>query len=88
MANKLGLTPSAYAKIERGETYPSITRLHEIAAIFETDIVSLITDSPPSADNFASTEPFHSLASQVTELSDELETLKKQVALRSIKKRK
>jgi transcriptional regulator with XRE-family HTH domain len=44
MAQALELTPGAYAKIERGETDPSVTRLFEIAQILKVDIVVLLKD--------------------------------------------
>ena len=31
IAEELGITPDAYAKIERGETDPSISRLYQVA---------------------------------------------------------
>lgn len=46
IAKKLDITPGAYAKIERGETDPSITRLDELARIFKVDLASLIFDKP------------------------------------------
>jgi transcriptional regulator with XRE-family HTH domain len=47
IANKLEITPGAYAKIERGETDPSITRLYQIAAILKTDVLALLFDEIP-----------------------------------------
>jgi transcriptional regulator with XRE-family HTH domain len=38
MAAELEITAGAYAKIERGETDPSATRLLKIAEILEVDI--------------------------------------------------
>ncbi|NCI45080.1 helix-turn-helix domain-containing protein [Sediminibacterium soli] len=42
MAAELGITGGAYAKIERGETDPSFTRLHDIADILGVSVASLI----------------------------------------------
>lgn len=42
MAEKLGLTRNGYAKIERGESLPSLERLDEIAKIFDVNIVELL----------------------------------------------
>lgn len=42
MADKLGLTRNGYAKIERGESTPSLERLDEIAKLFEISIVELL----------------------------------------------
>lgn len=42
MAEKLGLTRNGYAKIERGESLPSLERLDEIAKIFDVNVVELL----------------------------------------------
>jgi transcriptional regulator with XRE-family HTH domain len=44
MAKALDLTVGAYAKIERGETDPSATRLFELAKILKVDIVAFLKD--------------------------------------------
>lgn len=46
IAKKLKITPGAYAKIERGETDPSITRIHEIADVLKVNVATLIFDKP------------------------------------------
>ena len=43
LAAKLGLSANGYAKIERGETRLNLPRLEQLAEIFDTDIVNLIT---------------------------------------------
>jgi len=79
MADKLSITPGAYAKIERGETDPSITRLLEIANILKVDITELITGkSSPSS------EP--DLATQIGLLTKDIASLKAELA--ALKKRK
>ncbi len=45
IAAKLGLSESAYGKIERGETSLTIDRLKEIADVLETSIAELIDSS-------------------------------------------
>jgi transcriptional regulator with XRE-family HTH domain len=70
MADKLEITPGAYAKIERGETDPSITRLFQIAGILKTDVVNFIKDTSAQS----------SVHPQLSELAKELEGLKKEVA--------
>lgn len=45
MAAELDITPGAYAKIERGETDPSVTRLIQIAGILEVDVASFFRES-------------------------------------------
>jgi len=70
MADKLNITAGAYAKIERGETDPSISRLFQIAAILKTDVVSFIKDATASVP--ANT--------QLSELAKDMELLKKELA--------
>ena len=50
MAQKLGVTPSAYAMYERGEREPGIENLIKIAQILDIDLNILlgITNPPPS----------------------------------------
>lgn len=45
MAEKLAMSPSGYAKIERGETILSVPRLEQIAKIFQLNIWELIKDN-------------------------------------------
>lgn len=42
MAEKLEMSPSGYAKIERGETKLYLEKLQQIAQIFNIDVTSLI----------------------------------------------
>lgn len=42
IASKLKISAGGYAKIERGETALTLTRLQQIADIFEMDILDLI----------------------------------------------
>lgn len=42
LANKLGLSTNGYAKIERGETRLTLSRLFQLAEIFKLDISELI----------------------------------------------
>ena len=73
IADKLEITAGAYAKIERGETDPSISRLFEIAQIFEVDIITLVQD--PSA------KVSGDIHSQINTLIKDMDTLKKDVAV-------
>ncbi len=41
MAEKMGMSPSGYAKIERGENSVNIERLEQIAQIFNIDVADL-----------------------------------------------
>ncbi len=42
MANKLKMSINGYAKIEHGETDPQLSRLNQIAEIFEVDLLGLV----------------------------------------------
>ena len=44
MAERMNMSPSGYAKIERGETKLNIEKLQTIAQIFNIDIVDLMTN--------------------------------------------
>jgi transcriptional regulator with XRE-family HTH domain len=55
MAAKLKITASAYSKIERGVTDPSVGRLEQIAAILKIHIKDFFTDRQPSRR----TDSFH-----------------------------
>lgn len=44
MAEKLEMSPSGYAKIERGESTISLPRLGQISEVLEIDIVDLLDD--------------------------------------------
>ncbi len=45
MAEKLGMSKNGYGKIERGQSDLSLTRLEQIASIFEIDVAELINTS-------------------------------------------
>lgn len=42
IAEKLGLTRNGYAKIERGESTPSLERLDEIAKLLDSNLIELL----------------------------------------------
>ena len=44
MAERMNMSPSGYAKIERGETKLNIEKLQAIAQIFNIDIIDLMTN--------------------------------------------
>ncbi|MEO8171461.1 MAG: helix-turn-helix transcriptional regulator [Sediminibacterium sp.] len=77
MADHLGLTAGAYAKIERGETDPSITRLFEIARVLKTDIMNFIKDAAASSHT-----ELQKIQEQLNAFGKELEQLKKQVGIK------
>lgn len=44
MAEKLAMSPTGYAKIERGQSSPNLDKLHKIAEIFHINVVDLIAN--------------------------------------------
>ncbi len=80
MASELGLTPGAYAKIERGETDPSASRLFQIAKILKVDIVALLKDDAEQGHSKKSSAisraEWEQLSRHVVLLGKELEQIK------------
>lgn len=88
MAAELEITAGAYAKIERGETDPSATRLLRIAEILEVDVANFFTGGNPVPQQvmqsapqygYASKEELAQLTQLVKQLGRELEKLKEQL---------
>lgn len=91
MAAELGITPGAYAKIERGETDPSVTRLIQIAGILEVDVASFFRESVTHDFNaltesaISQTSPtvtraeFNRVVEALNSLKAELEIIRKQL---------
>ena len=48
MAEQLGLSTNGYAKIERGESRPSLDRLEQITAVFGIGMIDLFSDERQS----------------------------------------
>lgn len=48
MAEQLGLSKNGYAKIERGESRPSLDRLEQITAVFGIGMIDLFSDERQS----------------------------------------
>lgn len=44
VAEKLAMSAGGYARIERGESQPSLARLNKIAGIFHVDLADLLSD--------------------------------------------
>jgi transcriptional regulator with XRE-family HTH domain len=83
MADHLGLTAGAYAKIERGETDPSITRLFEIARVLKSDVMNFIKDAATSDHT-----ELQKVQEQLSTFGKELEQLKKQVGIKKASQKK
>jgi len=79
IAEDLGITPGAYAKIERGETDASANRLLQIAKILEVNITDFFTD--PTTDEkqnpygYATKDEVRSLAENIDKLTRQVEKL-------------
>ncbi len=90
MAAELDITAGAYAKIERGETDPSATRLIRIAEILEVDVAAFfkdpapfsLTEDPLNPYGFATKHDVENLSQMLRQLSRELEKLKEKVGQR------
>lgn len=94
MAVELDITPGAYAKIERGETDPSVTRLIQIAGILEVDVAIFFKDQSVHELNIAAEPPvqyaaqpisrseFKAVVDTLNELKQELDEVKKQLSLK------
>lgn len=89
MAAELGITAGAYAKIERGETDASFTRLVHIAEILEVQLSNLLSGSPAissveetnAAYGLASKAELDTLSQLIRQLSLKFEKLEADVAL-------
>lgn len=94
MAVELDITAGAYAKIERGETDPSITRLIQIADILKVDVTFFLKDlsanQVPSLSTmvaepenryggYASKQDVENLAHLVRQLQLQVELLAQQI---------
>ena len=87
MAAELNITTSAYSKIERGVTDPSIGRLAEIAGILEVEIAYFFQDLPAKNNledknkmyGFATKSDIEELSNIIKQLKQELTQLKKEV---------
>ena len=82
MAEELGMTTSAYSKIERGDTNPPINRLLEIAKVLEVDVAdffadpSMTTKDEPAKYGYATKEEVENLSKLVNSLIKEIERLR------------
>jgi transcriptional regulator with XRE-family HTH domain len=90
MAAELGITAGAYAKIERGETDASFTRLVHIAEILDVQLSNLLsgTSASPSFEEtgtsgygFASKTELDTLSQLIRQISRKLEKLETEMAL-------
>lgn len=93
VAHELDITTGAYAKIERGETDPSTSRLLQIAQILEVHVISFF-DEAAAADKdgnsdygYASKSDVENLSHLVNALMKEIEKLRSELPKKSEKKK-
>lgn len=81
MANKLGMSTNGYSKIERGETRIYMSKLEEIAEIFDINILELISVGERNVILFSESENNHSvniigsspeLSAEITRMQEKL----------------
>jgi transcriptional regulator with XRE-family HTH domain len=85
MADDLNISKSAYSKIERGLTDPSVSRVAAIAKILEVDITYFFqeqttlvnkTEDPADPFGYATKSEVEDLARSITRLTKELAVIK------------
>jgi transcriptional regulator with XRE-family HTH domain len=76
VAGKLSVTTGAYAKIERGETDPSATRLFQLADILRVDVMVFLKDgysvSDSNVNNLVPRAEFEDLVKRVDMISKKI----------------
>ena len=84
MAGELGISKSAYSKIERGITDPSVSRVAAIAKILEVDVIYFFQEPMPThkledlnkPSGFATKKDIEELTNTISKMKDEISTLK------------
>ncbi len=91
IAEDLGITPGAFAKIERGETDANTSRLLQIAKILEVNITEFfedpITGEKQNPYGYATKEELRTIAENVDKLAGQIQKLTDLVAQPKIKSR-
>ena len=97
MAVELGMSISAYSKIERGITDPSIGRIGQIAKILEVSISEFFQEETMrlnkaedinSPYGFATKSDIHELLNMINSIKQEIARLKASADITKIKKKK
>ena len=97
MADELGLSLSAYNKIERGVTDPSIGRIAAIAKILEVDVTYFFqeqntpihkAEDPNKPYGFATKADIEELTGMITKLKQEVASLKAGLQTTPVKPKK
>ena len=84
LAEELGMTKSAYSKIERGETDANVSRLLRIAEVLEVKVTDFFEDAghasafheQPNPYGYASKEEVAQLSKSIQALLKEIEKVK------------
>jgi transcriptional regulator with XRE-family HTH domain len=92
IAEDLGITAGAYAKIERGETDANTSRLLQIAKILEVNITEFFADPTTKEKQdpgygYATKEEVRSLSEKVDNLTGQIQKLTELVSLPKTKSR-
>ncbi len=95
IAEDLGITPGAYAKIERGEIDPNTARLYEIAKSLEVNITDLfeehskanLKESKPDY-GYATKDEVADLAHAILKISKAIERIEEQLPKKAAPKKK
>ena len=92
MAGELSISTSAYSKIERGITDPSIGRLEQIAKILGVEIVSFLQEGTGEnkiqdkekiyGSGYATKEEVEAISNALKQLKLEIASMKKEITTR------
>lgn len=96
MAGELGISTSAYSKIERGVTDPSIGRIAEIAKILEVEIIYFFegqttsnkVEEPNKPLGFATKSDIEEIISIINKMKQEIASLQVSLQTPVAKKKK
>jgi len=82
MAGELGITTSAYSKIERGITDPSIGRMAQIAKILEVEVTYFFQEQNATAARIEDPNKTYGFAtkSDIEELTNIINKIKQEIA--------
>lgn len=87
IAEDLGITPGAYAKIERGEIDPNTSRLYEIAKSLDVPVTEFFEDKSKttvkeskSAYGYATKEELSEVMHMIIKLTKTVERIEEQLA--------
>ena len=95
MAGELGISKSAYSKIERGITDPSISRVEAIAKILDVNITYFFQpttankiEEPDMPFGFATKTDIDELTRVITKMKQEIASLKASLQTTTVKKKR